>query len=54
MPICPKCGNIGLPQDKFCRKCGSPIKPEIHCKKCGNIAQPKDRFCVKCGSPLGA
>lgn len=53
-PICPKCGNIGLPKDKFCRKCGSPIKSEIHCKKCGNIVQPKDLFCVKCGSRLGS
>jgi hypothetical protein len=51
-PICPKCGNIGLPKDKFCRKCGRPIKSEIHCKECGNIVQPKDLYCVKCGSPL--
>ena len=51
-PVCPKCGNVGLPGDKFCRKCGSPIKLEIHCKKCGHIVLPKDLYCVKCGSPL--
>lgn len=51
-PTCSKCGNVGMPEDKFCRKCGSPIKSEIHCKKCGNIVQPKDLFCVKCGSRL--
>ena len=51
-PICPKCGNIGLPKDKFCRKCGSPMKSEFHCQKCGYIVQPKDLFCVKCGSRL--
>ncbi len=50
--ICPKCGNIGLPNDKFCRKCGNAIKSEIRCEKCGNIVQPKDLFCVKCGSRL--
>jgi|GEM_PF-2349328 len=52
--ICPKCGNIGLPKDKFCRKCGSPIKSEIRCTKCGNIVQPKDLFCVKCGFRLSS
>lgn len=51
--ICSNCGNVGLPKDKFCRKCGSPINSEIHCKKCGNIVQPKDLYCVKCGSHLG-
>jgi hypothetical protein len=50
--ICSKCGNVGWPKDRFCRKCGSPIKSEIHCKKCGNIVQPKDLYCVKCGSHL--
>ncbi len=24
--ICSKCGNVGLPKDRFCRKCGSSLK----------------------------
>ena len=24
--ICSTCGNEGMPRDKFCRKCGSPLK----------------------------
>jgi hypothetical protein len=24
--ICSKCGNAGLPEDRFCRKCGNPLK----------------------------
>ncbi|MFZ5856272.1 MAG: zinc-ribbon domain-containing protein [Chloroflexota bacterium] len=25
-PICPKCGTVGQPKDRFCRKCGNPLK----------------------------
>ncbi|GEM_PF-5708771 len=50
--ICSNCGSVGLPGDKFCRKCGKPLKSENRCEKCGNIVQPKDHFCVKCGSSL--
>lgn len=53
-PTCSNCGNVGMPGDRFCRKCGSPMESELHCKKCGNIVQPKDKFCVKCGSRLGS
>lgn len=24
--ICSKCGNVGLPKDRFCRKCGNPLR----------------------------
>ena len=24
--ICPNCGNSALPKDRFCRKCGSPLR----------------------------
>jgi predicted RNA-binding Zn-ribbon protein involved in translation (DUF1610 family) len=24
--ICPDCGNAGLSKDRFCRKCGNPLK----------------------------
>jgi hypothetical protein len=53
-PTCSICGNVGMPGDRFCRKCGNPIRSEIHCEKCGNIVQPKDLYCVKCGSRLGS
>lgn len=25
-PVCSKCGNTGMPKDRFCRKCGNPLK----------------------------
>jgi hypothetical protein len=24
--VCSKCGNVGLSKDRFCRKCGNPLK----------------------------
>lgn len=62
---CPACGKGGLPSDKFCTKCGTPIqairreaapapeqapKPRPTCSACANPLGPTDAFCPKCGT----
>jgi double zinc ribbon protein len=61
---CPACGNEGVPSDKFCTKCGTPIqpirpdarapermsRPRVTCATCANPLGPMDAFCSKCGS----
>lgn len=62
---CPACGKGGLPSDKFCTKCGTPIqairsgaasgpeqapKPRPTCSACANPLGPSDAFCPKCGT----
>jgi hypothetical protein len=58
---CSACGKDALPSDKFCTKCGSPIKlvqpdsaPARTRLACANCAAPlaaSDAFCAKCGTP---
>lgn len=61
---CPACGKGGVPSDKFCTKCGTPIqlirpeteatgdapRPRLRCATCANPLGPTDAFCSKCGS----
>jgi double zinc ribbon protein len=63
---CPSCGRGAVPSDKFCTKCGTPIRP-VHpdgsaghdraarprpvCPTCANLLGPLDGFCSKCGTP---
>lgn len=61
---CPACGKGGVPSDKFCTKCGTPIhplradtsepertsRPHPTCAACANPLGPMDAFCSKCGS----
>lgn len=60
---CPACGKGGVPSDKFCTKCGTPIPPlrpepdrgraptaRAACVTCANPLSPTDVFCAKCGS----
>lgn len=59
---CSSCGKDALPSDKFCTKCGSPIKlvqpdpaPSRVRQACVNCAAPlaaADAFCAKCGTPV--
>ncbi|MGH3195491.1 MAG: double zinc ribbon domain-containing protein [Streptosporangiaceae bacterium] len=61
---CPACGKGGVPSDKFCTKCGTPIqpirpdaapeperapRPRPTCSTCANPLGPMDAFCSKCG-----
>ncbi len=45
---CPECGFPLLPDDRFCRGCGSPRSP-MACPKCGASRTPADTFCGRCG-----
>ena len=62
---CPACGKGGVPSDKFCTRCGTPIRPvrpeaapepagvsrpHLACGICANPLGPMDAFCAKCGA----
>jgi Double zinc ribbon len=57
---CPSCGKGAVPSDKFCTKCGGPIRPiqpeagsgwtRPVCQACANPLGPMDVFCSKCGA----
>lgn len=59
---CSSCGKDALPSDKFCTKCGSPIKPvqpdtaparaRPTCGNCGAAVAAHDAFCARCGTPV--
>ncbi len=59
---CSSCGKDALPSDKFCTKCGSPIKPvapdsaphrtRLACANCGAPLSMHDAFCARCGTPV--
>lgn len=57
---CSVCGKEGLPSDKFCTKCGTPItpvrtdampkSPRPNCVNCGSALAADDVFCARCGT----
>lgn len=62
---CPSCGRGAVPSDKFCTKCGTPIRPvqpettaeqertprpRPVCQNCANLLGPLDVFCSRCGT----
>lgn len=61
---CPSCGKGGVPSDKFCTKCGTPIRPtqdsaagpdraprpRLICQNCANPLGPSGVFCSRCGT----
>lgn len=59
---CSSCGKDALPSDKFCTKCGSPIKPvqpdtaapraRLVCANCAATLATHDAFCARCGTPV--
>ena len=51
---CPACGTDGGPADKFCKRCGAPMKTEptavpSNCSGCGTKLTGSERFCPRCG-----
>jgi hypothetical protein len=50
---CPSCGYPSLPDDTFCRGCGTPRVPTT-CPSCGAHRGPKDTFCGRCGARFTA
>jgi len=57
---CAACGKEALPSDRFCTKCGTPIKPVQSeaapararhvCVNCGSALTANDVFCSRCGT----
>lgn len=57
---CAACGKEALPSDRFCTKCGTPIKPvqpeaapqstRAACASCGSALAANDVFCSRCGT----
>jgi Double zinc ribbon len=62
---CPSCGKGAVPSEKFCTRCGTPIRPirpeaafeadhapspRPFCPSCANPLGAMDVFCSKCGA----
>jgi Double zinc ribbon len=50
---CPECGYPTLPNDTFCRGCGTP-RTGGTCPSCGNPRASSDTFCGRCGAQFTA
>jgi hypothetical protein len=50
---CPNCGYPTLPNDTFCRGCGTQ-RATSTCPACGNPRVPADTFCGRCGAQFSA
>ena len=55
--MCPSCGAVRKPTDKFCMKCGCRFElagpgTALTCPSCGAERKPSDKFCMKCGHKL--
>lgn len=48
--VCLKCGQQGVPDQRFCGACGSAMV--VACTHCGATVVPGSRFCINCGSKL--
>ncbi len=49
---CSNCGELNSPQNKFCGKCGTPLKVEKHCPQCGTKIENGVNFCPNCGNKV--
>lgn len=48
--VCPSCGALLRPGDRFCGRCGTRI--EYACPTCDGGVDAEDVFCGKCGTRL--
>ncbi|MEV5412860.1 protein phosphatase 2C domain-containing protein [Thermopolyspora sp. NPDC052614] len=46
--LCPVCSQPGLPGEKYCEECGTPLGAEL-CAVCGAGAVDPDGYCGRCG-----
>jgi hypothetical protein len=54
---CPACGQAAMPGDRFCKVCGTDIRPVAAaspasaetCAACGGTVLPGENFCTHCG-----
>jgi len=55
---CPRCGERGSANAKFCARCGFVLRSggssaaSLVCQSCGTVVKPIDHFCGRCGKPL--
>lgn len=53
---CPACGEGAMPNDKFCKACGTSITPPVvargtyFCGTCGTPLRGQENFCNQCGT----
>lgn len=47
---CVSCSAKMSDDDRFCRKCGTPVQVEHACRVCATPLSVDDRFCPKCGA----
>lgn len=50
--VCPYCGGINPPSQKFCGECGKAIIVGIVCPSCGKVNAIGQKFCGDCGEKL--
>jgi hypothetical protein len=49
---CESCGVANAPSARFCKSCGSSLRPPEKCPACGAAVPQDARFCSGCGSRL--
>src|SRR5690606_28794114 len=49
-PVCPTCGHVAAPDDRFCGRCGTALTPA--CPRCGRLLAADVALCTGCGQPL--
>lgn len=49
---CGVCGTPARPEARFCKACGSALRPPPSCPACSTDVPPTARFCPGCGARL--
>lgn len=49
---CPRCGQPGAWEDKFCTSCGAAVEGERRCAQCGAKVTSAAKCCPQCGVKL--
>lgn len=49
---CQNCGDVVLPGEMYCSKCGKPLLVKKVCSKCHFENEVNDSYCKKCGNRL--
>jgi len=46
--VCPRCARENVPEARFCRECGAPLRHP--CRRCGAAVRSHEKFCTECGA----